>query len=644
MRATHACNTECKYGKPSRLTRFGRAGNTNCGKQRIGKDAWARRPDSSKAMLNSRTPSLKLNITCVVVSINVAASICATAAETPGEVSPPFLDDDEIRYHVVAAAPNGKPLWPHIRSSPRGFSTHLGDRGPANQKNDRAEYLNEYRDKYLKPMVANINRQAKGKKILIFIHGGMNAPRKSLRRSAILGAHPKLTKEYYPIFINWNSEPLSSYGEHLFLVRQGERHPVLGPITSPFVLVADLARALVRAPAVWVKLINSHFSRSEHRRTVYAQESLRYLRDRDPSRFPNVTKLSYREADERGPTQKFTAGTHNLALVLKAPAEIIIDAVGTGAWDMMLRRSRQLFDSPTYFKHEIRNDQRSIDRVVRFADSQRPGKRRDPAVQAKIDQELAALLTSGEDANPAKAERGRVNYLVRSAPGAVEMFLQELEKELEPGHSITLMGHSMGAIVANEILLRHGRKLPIDNIVYLAAACSVKESQDAIVPYLRYRKSQQKKAHFYNLSLHPIAEQSEAFLSPERQRPRPHEYVVASAGLLVPRGSLLVWLDSFFTHPVNLEDLRLGRWATAITSAGIFPQDVSDCVHLTMFPVGNISVPQKHGQFASSEFPTPFWDPSFWQPNAAIEQKAAISRAAAVAGDTPQSITTAPAR
>jgi hypothetical protein len=95
-------------------------------------------------------------------------------------------------------------------------------------------------------------------------------------------------------------------------------------------------------------------------------------------------------------------------------------------------------------------------------------------------------------------------------------------------------------------------------------------------------------------------------------------------GLFVPRGSLLIWLDSFFTRPVNLEDLRLGKWSTSISSAGIFPSDVSDCVHLTMFHVGNLRVPQKHGQFASTEFLTPFWRPEFWKPNASMEVKSLV--------------------
>ena len=250
----------------------------------------------------------------------------------------PHLGNSEIRYHVIAAAPNGKPLWPEIEETASGFVPVIDERHPVDPE--------RYRDDYLTPLIENIHKSGK-KKILIFIHGGMNVPRKSLRRSAILGADQNLRKEYYPIFINWNSEPLSSYGEHLFLVRQGQYQPVMGPLTSPFYLAADIARALVRAPAVWEKLIEAEISRHEHRRTVFSQESQRYLRGQPGSAPPDLTIATLREADKRSRVQKVTGDLHNLTLILKAPAEIILDAVGTGAWDMMLRRAHELFDSPT---------------------------------------------------------------------------------------------------------------------------------------------------------------------------------------------------------------------------------------------------------------------------------------------------------
>lgn len=532
-----------------------------------------------------------------------------------------YLHDDQIRAHVIASAPNGRPLRPSIRTVGSDFKAEINERHPIS----RAAY-GEYLDSMMKKL-----RDSGEPKILIFIHGGLNLPRGALRRSAILGANPALNREYYPIFINWNSGPLSTYGEHLFLVRQGQRDPLVGALTSPFYLASDLTRALVRAPAVWVKLLQDQFDPSERRRATFSQESWRYRQEREYAPgIPDLTTTDLQAYDKRSRTQLRTNQLHSLSLVLKAPAEIILDAVGTGAWEMMLRRSRQLFDSPTQLSGQRPRDQARINEIVRIARAQPRGTDRTGETTRSIDAQLAKLYDEkrAEVAMSSSASRKKrdVDYLVRSNAGAVETFLNRLEQEFllhpEKGYSITLIGHSMGAIVANEILLRHPKTLPIDNIVYLAAACSVRESQDAVIPYLRQEKGHGASAEFYSLSLHPVAEITETFMSPERAKPRVLDYTKATAGLLVPRGSLLQWLDAFFTRPLNLEDRRLGKWATSITSAGIFPSDVSKRVHLTMFPVGVPTLPQKHGQFASEKFPTRFWQKEFWEPNATPTSKA----------------------
>ena len=196
----------------------------------------------------------------------------------------------------------------------------------------------------------------------------------------------------------------------------------------------------------------------------------------------------------------------------------------------------------------------------------------------------------------------------------MEQFLTELENGLGPHpeqrYSITLVGHSMGTIVSNRILINHP-KLPIDRIVYMAAACSIKDCSAAVGPYLR----ENPRANFYNLSLHPYAEVAEANPSLESASPGVADYALASAGYLIPRGSLLVWLDSFFTKPVTLEDRRLGKWDAAIMNAGIFPGEVRNRVHFKMFAIGDRDQPSKHGAFASENFSRRFWKRDFQAPN-----------------------------
>jgi hypothetical protein len=97
------------------------------------------------------------------------------------------------------------------------------------------------------------------RQILIFVHGGLNTYNQSLARvnemtPEILAAH------YYPLFVNWDSGLKSSYLEHLFLVRQGEVEPVWGPVTFPLYFVADVGRAVTRAPVVWYYQLTSDFT------------------------------------------------------------------------------------------------------------------------------------------------------------------------------------------------------------------------------------------------------------------------------------------------------------------------------------------------------------------------------------------------
>ena len=95
--------------------------------------------------------------------------------------------------------------------------------------------------------------------ILIFVHGGLNTYNQSLAR--VNEITPEISADhYYPLFVNWDSGLKSSYLEHLFLVRQGEVEPVWGPVTFPLYFVADVGRAVTRAPVVWYYQLTSDFT------------------------------------------------------------------------------------------------------------------------------------------------------------------------------------------------------------------------------------------------------------------------------------------------------------------------------------------------------------------------------------------------
>ncbi len=130
----------------------------------------------------------------------------------------------------------------------------------------------------------------------------------------------------------------------------------------------------------------------------------------------------------------------------------------------------------------------------------------------------------------------------------------------------------------------------------MAAATSIRDFENSVIPYLEVHSG----TNFYNLTLHPYAEENEDFF---------HDFV--------PRGSLLVWLDDFATIPATPADKTLGKWNNAIKYwQSYIPENIKKRISLKGFGVvadtnSNTTDPQKHGEFNDSKFK--FWNRSFWQ-------------------------------
>lgn len=139
---------------------------------------------------------------------------------------------------------------------------------------------------------------------------------------------------------------------------------------------------------------------------------------------------------------------------------------------------------------------------------------------------------------------------------------------------ITIIGHSMGTIVANNIIARF-QELNFNKIVYMAAACSIKDVETVISPYMQKNRN----AKFYSLSLNPYRDMAE------------------NTGLdFVPRGSLLIWIDDTLGTINSFQDKTSGFWFNMIRGAKEAFKDpsVRQRVHLTQFGIKDGS-PQEHG-------------------------------------------------
>lgn len=144
----------------------------------------------------------------------------------------------------------------------------------------------------------------------------------------------------------------------------------------------------------------------------------------------------------------------------------------------------------------------------------------------------------------------------------------------------------------------------------MAAASSIRDYQDTIFPYLKRRNTpipsdsrqnpcEKSVSHpgvcVYHLMLHEAAESGEWWsdiIDP------------------FPRGSLLVWLDNFLSHPLSREDRTLGRFTNFIAAAHHTPLSLRPYITITKFGVGEKGLgPQKHGEFGGKQR---FWIPECW--------------------------------
>jgi hypothetical protein len=208
---------------------------------------------------------------------------------------------------------------------------------------------------------------------------------------------------------------------------------------------------------------------------------------------------------------------------------------------------------------------------------------------------LAAIV---QDAG--QLDRRKLELLVRAVLDYVELRLAAVQRtEAE----VVVIAHSMGAIIVNEILRRSEwfQTPRFKDIVYMGAACSIRDYEDSVFPYLKAHKHY--LTQFHNLMLHPRAEDEEISLCD-----------------FVPRGSLLVYVDDYLTSPSTAYDRTLGQFANIMLALDRTQPEVADQIHMKVFSVGGAKQgpqqPEGHGEFT----PARFWEPSFFRTKRQLRQ------------------------
>lgn len=480
-------------------------------------------------------------------------------------------EKSDIRNHVVIANADGFALDPATRE-------------PFDAPEDIAQSV--YRD-YLTQAFAAMDTYftspayldgnpggATTNRILIHVHGGLNSFSSAL--STVENTYRRIRDEpqaedrYYPFYICWDSDGLSTLGQHLFRVSQGEDQPVLTTLASPLSLTVDVATGLVQSPITWYRQISDIDLPSGLNRGSLARDNLA-----DPGRNPKLLKdngIDVGLGEDQRPwwSLAWSIGIYYPTLPFKILTNPLVSGLGAPAWNMMLRRTDNIFH---------------------------------------VEREFAL---TGSELTFFRTKDAKVH-----AQGSAAVFMECLrthlialaERHPDVHYEIMLVGHSMGSIVINKLLLYY-QDLPIRRIVYMAPACSIREAAASIVPFVErmnaalpphveaeqqfsilqsHQSDRRHYTQFYLLTLHPQAEKREADVAE-----------------LVPRGSLLEWVDNFYSSPPSSIDRRLGTWENALSAINPFLPIGGD-IHVKGFGFASGAAPSVHGDFNRC----PFWTTSF---------------------------------
>jgi hypothetical protein len=445
--------------------------------------------------------------------------------------------EDFGRYHVIRADADGMALDLTQHEAPPFSSAE------------------KFRD-YVEQMLTHARTKAGTNtvKLLIHVHGGLNTEHSTFYRLEKIVPAVLQETDYYPILISWPSGPWSTYGETLVSIRRGRKASKwLGVPTAPFILGTDLAESAAQMPLNW---FYQGYNIKERVSALYLTNWLSDLYQVALLKGRLYTNAAVELSEFYYPAREKVINTFRD--VTQGPIRSSLGTLGQSsiaqeAWKNMKRRTLNMF--------------------------------------------MPALLFD----KPPKGVPAMEWYReVRSrGAGAFFQILGEfVAKNPNQQFEITFVGHSMGALVVNNVLTQYRndfiKNRALKRIVYMAAACSVNDGLQAIKPLLEeYNRSTNlpPRLQFYNLTLNPVAELAER-----------------SAYGFTPPGSLLEWIDQHLENPDSVVHRTLGSEVNVLASLDAFEEIWPYC-KFKAFDRAYGAIPSEHGDFNKS----PFWREEFWE-------------------------------
>ena len=430
-------------------------------------------------------------------------------------------------------------------------------------------------------------------RIIVFAHGGLVSQGQAVADAESL-APAMMTDDYAPVFLIWNSDAATAYGDRLCCVLDGEKdtnrlHQIyFSPVRAVGDVGSSLAKSLENFGQQIIRYDDSVVKRRDTQYYLTADDGQQICELLDNIACHNIiypfgkrtndyNLLNGRDQPVSEKTVRYAAG-----FLPRIGTTAIGPEIGAKAWDNMVRRTRLAVEDSTV---TIASRKRSI------------APRRAGLVESlATSRDRCRELTQAADDRfkteyPAPNLRRRIRSRFEpEGEGAFLLFFDRLACEIGNGNfigpdgktsvkvEIYYFGHSMGALVGNEILSRH-QELPWRRIVYMAAATPVRDFRLMVAPILECQPNALTpscKDHnapdyvdlrFYSLMLHPLAES--------------HDLEVWG---LVPEGSLLEWIDEMFGGAKSLDDRMFGKWTNVEKTMFMFPPAARERMTFRVFP------------------------------------------------------------
>lgn len=406
----------------------------------------------------------------------------------------------------------------------------------------------------------------KRSRMMLFFNGGLKTT-KSVKDAAVGQIQCIKDDGIYPVYMVWSSGILATYGEQSAYVRNGLLKTELQPST-PLYIASDIAATIARAPQTWLNELSRFFD------SVVVSDPKEYSLQEDGENTDlnrgdqngqcrnarNRTEIglclpfrgrgAQTRLDNSPPLDAdriFELARFGVTTPARVASLALVVESGKEAWNNMLRRSRNTVHHPGEFQPEHWNNEGERER-----NGVRPSR---DAVMKKYWRGTGRFARFFQDLETCIQGPGCLY------DGDIDDHLKDLK--------LTLIGHSMGAIVINELAPEFGG-LPFENIVFMGAATSIRDTKNSLVPLLRKSREQAGKnpriLKFYNLMLHPKAEARED-----------------SAYGLLPNGSLLEWIDEVLGKPKTMLDRTMGKWRNLREAQKVFHDKVRDQMTFRVF-------------------------------------------------------------